>query len=186
MPWKWNTIFCRIFKNIWHWDHTRGTHHMATRVQGAPPASWAPRGPPPLIPAPTHCVFLQKNPPIAQTRVLAHLVAIFDLLAQSSIHKTVLEDCFSRKWWRGCWGALRAEARRISRMRRTKSPNTIFLAPRRSGRVNGLVMRSWRLPEFTRLLLLGSECRPHRLPPWPARTVSLTHQYFCAKFSFPC
>ena len=34
-----------------------------------------------------------KNPPIAQTRVLAHLAAIFDLLAQSSIHKTALGDC---------------------------------------------------------------------------------------------
>ena len=32
---------------------------------------------------------LEKNPPIAQTRVLAHLAAIFDLFAQSSIHKTV-------------------------------------------------------------------------------------------------
>ena len=69
---------------------------MSTRVEGAPPASWTPRGPPPLILAPTHFVFLQKkNPPIAQTRVLAHLAAIFDLLAQTSIHKTVLGDCSS-------------------------------------------------------------------------------------------
>src|SRR3989337_1925582 len=37
----------------------------------------------------------RKNPPIAQTRVLAHLAAIFDLLAHSSIHKTVLGDCSS-------------------------------------------------------------------------------------------
>ena len=36
---------------------------------------------------------LGKNPPIAQTRVLAHLAAIFDLLAQSSIQKTALGDC---------------------------------------------------------------------------------------------
>ena len=66
MSWKWNMIFCRIFKNFWHWEHTRG-HHLATRAQGAPtpleraPASWAPCGPPPLIPAPTHFVFLQKK-----------------------------------------------------------------------------------------------------------------------------
>ncbi len=88
---------------------------MATRVQGAPLASWAPCGPlhlflhpltsssstknPPI--AQTLHLFLHpltsssstKNPPIAQTRVLAHLAAIFDLLAQSSIHKTVLGDC---------------------------------------------------------------------------------------------
>ena len=60
-----------------------------------PLSLWAPRGPPPLILAPTHFFFLQKNPPIAQTRVLAHLAAIFDLLAQSSIHKTVWGDCSS-------------------------------------------------------------------------------------------
>ena len=60
---------------------------------GAPPASWAHGGPPPLIPAPTHAIFLPKNPHPAQARVLAHFAAIFDLLAQSSIHKTTLGDC---------------------------------------------------------------------------------------------
>ena len=56
-----------------------------------------PRGP---LVAPLH-IFLhphissssQKNHQLAQARVLAHLAAIFDLLAQSSIHKTALEDC---------------------------------------------------------------------------------------------
>ena len=37
----------------------------------------------------------RKNHPPAQTRVLAHLAAIFDLLAQSSIRKTALGDCSS-------------------------------------------------------------------------------------------
>ena len=60
---------------------------------GAPPASWAHGGSPPLIPATTHSFFLQKNHQPAQARVLAHLAAIFDLLAQSSIHKTALGDC---------------------------------------------------------------------------------------------
>ena len=97
---NWNMIFSRIFKNIWHWEHTRGGNHLTTRVQGAPyppgraPASWAPRGPSPLTPAPTHS-FLQKNHHLAQTHVLAHLAAIFDLFAQSSIHKTALGDCSS-------------------------------------------------------------------------------------------
>src|SRR4051812_22656677 len=36
-----------------------------------------------------------KNHPPAQTRVLAQLAAIFDLLAQSSINKTSLGDCSS-------------------------------------------------------------------------------------------
>ena len=35
----------------------------------------------------------QKNHHPAQARVLAHFAAIFDLLAQSSIHKTALGDC---------------------------------------------------------------------------------------------
>ena len=37
----------------------------------------------------------QKNHHPAQAQVLAHFAAIFDLLAQSSIHKTVLGDCSS-------------------------------------------------------------------------------------------
>ena len=37
----------------------------------------------------------RKNHPPAQTRVLAHLAAIFDLFAQSFIHETVLGDCSS-------------------------------------------------------------------------------------------
>ena len=45
----------------------------------------------------THTLRLppEKNHPPSQTRVLAHLAAIFDLLAQSSIHKTALGDCSS-------------------------------------------------------------------------------------------
>ena len=98
MSQKWNMIFCRIFKNIWHWEHTRGGHHLATRAQGAPtplgapPASWAHGGPLHLFQLP-HTPSSHKNHQPAQTRVLAHLAAIFDLLAQSSIHKTALGDC---------------------------------------------------------------------------------------------
>ena len=43
----------------------------------------------------THPLLPPKNHSIAQTRVLSHLAAIFDLLAQSSTHKTVLGDCSS-------------------------------------------------------------------------------------------
>ena len=42
----------------------------------------------------TLCFPPEKNHPVAQTRVLAHLAAIFDLFAQSSIHKTVLGRLF--------------------------------------------------------------------------------------------
>ena len=77
-----------------------GTENTAggasTRPRGwraRPPVSWAHDSPPPLIPAPTHSIFLPKNPHPAQGRVLAHFAAILDLLAQSSIHKTTLGDC---------------------------------------------------------------------------------------------
>ena len=62
-------------------------------LQGAP----LPRGP---TVAPLH-LFLhphtssssQKNQQPSQARVLAHFAAIFDLLAQSTSHKTALGDC---------------------------------------------------------------------------------------------
>ena len=60
---------------------------------GAPPASWAHGGSLQLIPAPTHFFFLPKNHHPAQARVLTHFAAIFNLLAQSPIHKTALGDC---------------------------------------------------------------------------------------------
>ena len=50
---------------------------------------------PAMFSVPDILKYSRKNPPIAQTRVLAHLTAIFDLLAQSSIHKTALGDCSS-------------------------------------------------------------------------------------------
>ena len=93
-------IFSRTFENIWHWEHTRGTHYVPTRVEGTPtplgrtPSSWTPHGPLHLFLHP-HTSSSRKNHPPAQTRVLAHIAAIFDLLAQSPIHKTALGDCSS-------------------------------------------------------------------------------------------
>ena len=65
----------------------------------ARPPPWArplSRGPlvAPLHLSSTHTLhLLPKNPHPSQARVLAHFAAIFDLLAQSSIHKTALGDC---------------------------------------------------------------------------------------------
>ena len=56
-----------------------------------------PRGhvaaPPAVFSVPDILKYSRKNHSIAQTRVLAHFAAIFNLLAQSSIHKTALGDC---------------------------------------------------------------------------------------------
>ena len=42
---------------------------------------------------PPHTPSSQKNHQPAQARVLAHFAAIFNLLAQSTSHKTALGDC---------------------------------------------------------------------------------------------
>ena len=93
-------FFSRIFENIWHWEHSRGGKHLAMRVQGAPtPIERAPLPRGPMV-ALLHLSFhpytsssSHKHEYPAQARVLAHLAAIFDLLAQSSTHKTALGDC---------------------------------------------------------------------------------------------
>src|SRR6187399_650418 len=60
----------------------------------APPCLEGPTWPPSTYHF-THALLLppKKNPQPAQTRVLAHFAAIFDLLAQSTIHQTVWGDC---------------------------------------------------------------------------------------------
>ena len=82
-------------------ENTAGGASTWPRGSRARPPPWArplPRGPmvaplhlfqPPHTPSSS-----QKNHQPAQAPVLAHLAAIFDLLAQSSIHKTALGDCF--------------------------------------------------------------------------------------------
>ena len=72
---------------------TRPQERMARPPCRAHPLS---RGPlvAPSTYASTHTLhLLPKNPHPAQARVLACFAAIFDLLAQSSIHKTALGDC---------------------------------------------------------------------------------------------
>ena len=99
MPCKFSMIFYGIFEDFRHWKHYRRGKHQATREEGAPPIGHAPLSHGPLV-APLHLCqhphtssSTQKNPHPAQARVLAHFAAIFDLLAQSSIHKTALGDC---------------------------------------------------------------------------------------------
>ena len=57
------------------------------------PASWAHGGPLHLFLHPHTSSSSQKNHHPAQARVLAHFAAIFDLLAQSTSHKTAWGDC---------------------------------------------------------------------------------------------
>ena len=75
-------------------ENTAGGASTRPREWRARPLS---RGPlvPPSTYASTHTLHLlpKKNPHPAQARVLARFAAIFDLLAQSCIHKTALGDC---------------------------------------------------------------------------------------------
>ena len=100
MPCKFSMMFYELFEDFRHWKLCRGVCHLATRVGGAPtppgraPLSRGPLGDPlHLCQHPHTPSSSQKNPHIAQARVLAHFAVIFDLLAQSSIHKTALGDC---------------------------------------------------------------------------------------------
>ena len=69
-----------------------GRAHPSCTPKGLVGPTWVP-----LTYASTHPPRLvsEKIPPFIQTRVLTHLAAIFDLLAQSSICKTILPDCSS-------------------------------------------------------------------------------------------
>ena len=102
MPCQFNMIFSGIFEDLLCKNYRGGELPPGHEGGGRALPPWArplPRGP---HVGPLH-LFLhphtlsssRKNHPIAQNRVLAHLAAIFNLLAQSSIHKTALEDCSS-------------------------------------------------------------------------------------------
>ena len=99
MPCKFSMIFSRIFEDFRHGKHCKRGKHQATKEEGAPPCRACPLSRGPLV-APLHLCqhphtssSTQKNPYPAQARVLARFAVIFDLLAQSSIHKTALGDC---------------------------------------------------------------------------------------------
>ena len=97
MPCKFSMIFMEYLRILGTENTTGGASTRPREWRpppiGRPPVSWAPGGPPPLMPAHTHSIFFPKKSHPAQARVLAHFAAIFDLLAQSSIHKTALGDC---------------------------------------------------------------------------------------------
>ena len=99
MPCKFSMIFMEYLR-ILGTENTAGGQAPGHEGGGRTHTPWAR----PLSRGPTVAVlhlFLhphtpsssQKNPHPAQARVLAHFAAIFDLLAQSSIHKTALGDC---------------------------------------------------------------------------------------------
>ena len=93
-------MFFMVYLRILGIENTTGGASTRPREWRAPPPHYrarplsrGPRWPPPLIPAPTHSIFLPKKSPSSSSMILAHFSAIFDLLAQSYIHKTAFGDC---------------------------------------------------------------------------------------------
>ncbi len=90
-------IFSGFFEKYWDKEVVWGPHQWATSPRdagtplAAPPRLVGPTGTPSTHSC-SHLVLLppEKNRFAAQTRVLAHLAVIFDLLAQSTILRTVL------------------------------------------------------------------------------------------------
>jgi hypothetical protein len=91
--------FFGIFKNFWHWKQPRGCPCCPQGNMARPPpracqdALWVPQGPTHLVHKPSHSFFLKKNHHCLLAQVLAHFHAIFYLLAQNSVSKTVWGDC---------------------------------------------------------------------------------------------
>ena len=98
MPCKFSMISMEYLR-ILGTEITAGGASTSPREWRAPPYRARPLSRGPLV-APLHLCqhphtssSTQKNPHPAQARVLARFAAIFDLLAQSSIHKTTLGNC---------------------------------------------------------------------------------------------
>ena len=98
MPCKFSMIFMEYLR-ILGTENTANGASTRPRERRAPPCRAPPLSRGPLVGLLHLCQHphtpssSQKNPHPAQARVLAHFAAIFDLLAQSSIHKTALGDC---------------------------------------------------------------------------------------------
>ena len=91
-------IFYGIFENIWHSEHSRGSKHLATRVQGAPtltgraPCLVGPRWLPSTYSC-THTLhLLPKKSPSSSSTSSSPFCCDF----RSPCSKLHLENCFGR------------------------------------------------------------------------------------------
>ena len=92
MPCQFNMIFLRIFEDLLCKNYRGGSCHLATRVEGTPPASWAHGGSPPLIPAPTHFFFLPKKSPSSSSTSSSSFCCQF----RSPCSKHLSQNCLGR------------------------------------------------------------------------------------------
>ena len=93
MPWNLNMIFSRIFEDLWNKEHTRGPTTLPRGWRACP----LPHGPTVallhLFLHPSSSSSSHKHEKPTQAWVPTRFSAIFDLLAQSTSHKTTWGDC---------------------------------------------------------------------------------------------
>ena len=93
MPCKFSVFFMECLR-ILGTEITAGGASTRTREwRERPPVSWAPGGPLHLCQHPHTSSSSPKHEKPTQTRVQARFATIFDLLAQSTSHKTAWGDC---------------------------------------------------------------------------------------------
>ena len=92
MTCQFNMIFSGIFEDLLCKNYRGRSCHMATRVVGTPPVLWAPSGPPPLMPAPTHSIFFPKKSPSSSSTSSSSFNCDF----RSPCSKLHSQNCFGR------------------------------------------------------------------------------------------
>ena len=92
MPCQFNMIFSGIFEDLLCKNYRGRSCHLATRVVGAPPASWAHGGPPPLIPAPIFFLYLTQTRKTNSSTSSSHFCYDF----RSPCSKHLSQNCLGR------------------------------------------------------------------------------------------
>ena len=92
MPCQFNMIFSGIFEDFLCKNYRRRSCHLATRVVGVRPASWAHGGPPPLIPEPIFFLYLTQTRKTNSSTSSSSFCCIF----RSPCSKPHSQNCFGR------------------------------------------------------------------------------------------
>ena len=92
MTCQFNMIFLGIFEDLLCKNYRGRSCHLATRVVGAPPASWAHGGPPPLIPASIFFLYLTQTRKTNSSTSSSHFCCDF----RSPCSKHLSQNCLGR------------------------------------------------------------------------------------------
>ena len=98
MTCQFNMIFSGIFEDLWCKNHRGGSCHLATSVEGAPPALWAHGGPPPLIPAPIFFPCLTQTRKTNSSTSSSHFCCDFRSPCSKHLSQNYLGGLFLGMW----------------------------------------------------------------------------------------